>query len=99
LTDNGLTAGTRLRFIRELLGLSLPDVGEMSAGRFSGSSVRSYESGDRNLSVERADAYCRWLGIPVIALFPGEGDEAFRQAATRIAASNAAKVIAGGHAA
>ena len=60
--------GTRLRAIRQAQGLSLAEVEERSAGRWSASAVGAYERGFRTLSLPRLKALADFYQVPVAVL-------------------------------
>jgi len=65
--------GQRLRSVRRIRGLSLDDVEQESAGRWSASAVGAYERGFRNLSIPRLRDLARFYDVPMSVLL-GEDD-------------------------
>jgi transcriptional regulator with XRE-family HTH domain len=57
--------GQRLRAIRQAQGLSLAEVEERSAGRWSASAVGAYERGFRTLSLPRLKTLADFYRVPV----------------------------------
>ncbi|QXC60041.1 transcriptional regulator [Aquihabitans sp. G128] len=57
--------GQRLRAIRQAQGLSLAEVEQRSAGRWSASAVGAYERGFRTLSLPRLKALADFYRVPV----------------------------------
>ena len=70
--------GRRLRVVRRAAGIALSDLNVKSSGRFSAVTIASYERGDRHVTAETLAAYAKWLGVPVLMLYPGEGDQLLR---------------------
>ena len=69
-------AGAKIRQARKNAGLSLTDAAAKSGGAFSAPAMRSWEAGERGLTLDRAVEVARLLGIPPASLMPSEpGDD------------------------
>ena len=86
--------GRRLRIVRLAAGLSLGDLKVKSGGRWKAVTVGSYERGDRHMTAENLAAYAKWLGVPVLMFYPGEGDELLRDYLARAHSRLAAEAMA-----
>lgn len=62
------SVGRRLRAIRQAQGLSLAEVEQRSAGRWSASAVGAYERGFRTLSLPRLKSLADFYRVPVAVL-------------------------------
>lgn len=98
-------AGIILRRARKNAGLSLPQAAEKANGRFTAQALRSWEAGQRKLTVDRLVELAHLYGIPPASLLPREPDpeidEAVVAAAARILArgnvhEKIARMLAGG---
>jgi transcriptional regulator with XRE-family HTH domain len=67
--------GARLRDARRSLGYSLQQVEVRSRGRWTVSSLGSYERGSRMMTVTTLDALARYYGVSVRDLLPDEPPE------------------------
>lgn len=63
--------GSRLRAIRNQLGLTLRDVEQRSDGRWKAVVVGSYERADRSVSLPRLHELAAFYGVDVAELLPG----------------------------
>jgi transcriptional regulator with XRE-family HTH domain len=68
--------GSRIRERRDMLGLSIHQLGEMSG--LSAHQAYKYESGTNRLSAGRLYVMARALSVPVDYFFEGPSDEAGR---------------------
>ena len=69
-------AGAKIRQARKNAGLSLTEAAAKSGGSFSAPAMRSWEAGERGLTIDRAVEVANLLGIPPASLMPSEpGDE------------------------
>jgi transcriptional regulator with XRE-family HTH domain len=64
-------AGVKIRQARTDAGLSLTEAAAKS-GRFSAPALRSWEAGQRGLTIDRAVEVARLFGIPPASLMPTE---------------------------
>lgn len=62
------SVGARLRAVRRQRGMSLADVEERSAGRWSASALGAYERGFRNITVPRLHALAEFYQVPMAVL-------------------------------
>lgn len=78
--DFAVTVGARLRAVRRQRGLSLADVEERSAGRWSASALGAYERGFRNITVPRLRELAEFYHVPMGVLLgePIAGTDASR---------------------
>jgi transcriptional regulator with XRE-family HTH domain len=67
--------GERLRSLRIRRGLSLHDVEVKSGGRLRASAVRTYEFGQRNLTVPKLYELAEFYGVPVTSLLPSSRED------------------------
>lgn len=63
--------GSRLRAIRNQLGMTLRDVEEQSDGRWKAVVVGSYERADRSVSLPKLRELAAFYGVDVAELLPG----------------------------
>lgn len=63
--------GSRLRAIRNQLGLTLRDVEDRSEGKWKAVVVGSYERADRSVSLPRLKDLAAFYGVDVAELLPG----------------------------
>lgn len=63
--------GSRLRAIRNQLGLTLRDVEERSEGKWKAVVVGSYERADRSVSLPKLHELADFYGVDVAELLPG----------------------------
>ena len=63
--------GSRLRAIRNQLGLTLRDVEDRSDGKWKAVVVGSYERADRSVSLPRLKDLAAFYGVDVAELLPG----------------------------
>ncbi len=63
--------GSRLRAIRNQLGMTLRDVEEQSEGRWKAVVVGSYERADRSVSLPKLRELADFYGVDVAELLPG----------------------------
>lgn len=85
--------GARLRAIRDLRRMSALDVQVLSGGQWSRGQIQFWEKGARNAPVESLAGYAAFLGVPVLALFPGEGDALFERAIRALAAASGTEAM------
>lgn len=62
--------GANLRVERLARGLSLPDVERLFPGDLKRGTLRSWESGDREMPAERLVAVAAFYGVPAAGLVP-----------------------------
>ena len=74
-------AGIILRRARMDAGLSLAQAAAKSGGLFTGVALRSYEAGERKLSLDKAVALAHFYGIPPARLLPREPEPETDEAA------------------
>ncbi len=63
--------GSRLRGVRQQLGLALGDLPGLTGGAFTAAAVGSYEREFRSPSVERLDVLCGYYGVPLGEVLTG----------------------------
>ena len=79
-------AGIILRRARNNAGLSLAQAAVKSGGLFTAVALRSYEAGERKLSLDKAVELAHFYGIPPASLLPREPQPEIDEAAvTQIA--------------
>jgi len=73
--------GSRLRGVRQQLGLALGDLPGLTGGAFTAAAVGSYEREFRSPSVERLDALCGYYGVPLGEVLTGHSAPAAQHSA------------------
>lgn len=86
-------AGIILRRARKNAGLSLPQAAEKANGRFTAQALRSWEAGQRKLTVDRLVELAHFYSIPPASLLPREPDPEIDEAAVALAA----RILANGN--
>jgi len=86
--------GSRLRRVRQQLGLTLADLPSLTGGQFTAAVVGSYERDFRSPTVERLASLCGYYGVPLVEVLTGHPPSAGHRGppATAAAADEAATV-------
>lgn len=73
VVEGGTAAGvgSRLRQVRQALGLALADLPTLTGGQFSAAAVGSYEREFRWPTVERLALLCSFYGVPLVDVLAG----------------------------
>ncbi len=73
VVEGGTVAGvgSRLRQVRQELGLALADLATLTGGQFSAAAVGSYEREFRWPTVERLALLCSYYGVPLVDVLAG----------------------------